>query len=211
MTHLAGYMGLVVATAGGIIIVKAHPLRRILGTLLIVAGFLVGGLALSHRQTEAVGTPANQGVELVASDSLIAAKTIAGQPIVLNAEDTPALFFSPRGSSTNLMTVQRAWNAIKGTKRPVMLVSTGFRNPDSAGRTTEAFLSHAHVTMPIVIQEGPPTLYVKNTPTMVAMTNGRWVQYHGVAAITAHLRAVVSLPTHPGKQVKSAKKVTKKG
>jgi hypothetical protein len=212
MNHLVVYMGLVGATAGGIIIVKAQPLRRILGALLIVAGFLFVATATSHRQSVAAGKPVNQGVPLVASDTLIAAKTLAGQPLVLNAEDTPVLFFSPQSSSTNLAVVQKAWNTIRGAKRPVMLVSTGFRVPANAERSTEAFLNHEHVTMPVVIQEGPPTLYVKDTPTMVALTNGRWVQYHGVAAITAHLRASVSLPSQPAKHLRRpAKKGTKKG
>ncbi len=194
MHLLAIYTGIVIATAGGIIIVKAQPVRRILGALLIVAGFLVGSLVTSHHSTVAAGRPSSQGVPLVASDYLIAVKTLSGQAMVLNAEDTPVLFFSPQSSSENLAAVQKALNAIKGTKRPVMLVSTGFNEPAEAGRSTEAFLNREHITMPVAIQEGPPTLYVKDTPTLIAMRNGRWVQYHGISAITAHLHALASIP-----------------
>lgn len=215
MHLLAIYTGIVIATAGGIIIVKAQPVRRIAGALLIVAGFLAGSLVGSHHSTVAAGRPSNQGVPLVASDNLIAVKTLSGQAMALNAEDTPVLFFSPQSSSENLAAVQKALDAIKGTTRPVMLVSTGFNKPAEAGRSTVAFLNSQHITMPVAIQEGPPTLYVKETPTLIAMRNGRWVQYHGIPAITAHLRALVSISNKReapvNKQGTPAKTGTKRG
>lgn len=210
MNLISIYSGLVMATVGGIVVVKPRPLRRILGAVIIVAGFLIGSFIV-NQPTMASGKQSIQGVPLVANDNLIGVKTLTGHAMILNAAETPVLFFAPQSSSVNLKAVQSVLNAIKEPHRLVILVSTAFHNSAHAARSTKAFLSREHITMPVLIQEGPSTLYVQDTPTLIAMKNGDWVRYHGIADITAHLHALVSIASQPVKHGTSAKNGSKKG
>ena len=215
-------LGVISVGLGGLWVWRTRTVRRVIGGLLVVAGILgpiAGWKSMTVQAASPVVNPT--GVPLTRNDTLILAKTLQGQSVTLDAAATPVLFFARWGRTARQMaTVQTAINRMTGLKRPVILVSTFFRDPRTAMRTTQAFMGREHLTLPVVVQEGPPTLYVRTVPTLIAMHDGKWVQYHGVPAIVTHLNVVVQLsppkgtvpsPGRVGKAAKKAGPLRKKG
>ena len=207
MAHNAGMIIIAVLLAGlGVLLItRAHPVRRILGGILLIAGIVMPWLGGQHAASAAPIGPNGinvQGVSFVPNDSLIAVETLSGQSMTLNAAATPVIFFT-RQASSGVQQIQTALEAVHSVHRPVILVSTFFHHPRMATTATESFLKKAHITLPVVVQQGPPTLYVHSVPTMITRHDGRWVAYTGIKNILAHLSAVTTMP---GTNSQSAKK-----
>lgn len=177
--------------------------RRRTGLLLLAGVLLVGGAAAGVAARGAHPVQAQGvnpvGVPLKPNDALIAVETLQGQSMSLNAAVTPVIFFArwcPH-CQRDLPRIQRALTRLSGIHKPVVLVSTYFRKPAHAIATTRTFVRREHLTMPVVVQLGPPNLYVRSVPTMIAMIKGHWVTYTGEAAIVKHLAAVATVTVPP--------------
>lgn len=128
----------------------------------------------------------SQGVPLQPDLHLLAAESLRGQQVFVDAGVTPLLFVNPAQSGASLRPIETALSRLKAY-RPVMIVGTHFTQPLSAPAVMTRFVRQQKITLPVVIQEGAPALYVTTTPTLIAQLHGHWVRVTGVSAIAAWL------------------------
>jgi hypothetical protein len=159
---------------------------------LVVAGWILWQPAIVN----AAGQHLNPtGVPITANWTLVLTKNLDRQGMVLDANATPLLFVAHWATTpADIRTLQTHVQAVPGLHRPLMVISTFFHRPARAVATTTHWVRQAHVTLPVVVQEGAPSLYVATVPTLVTAVHGRIVQYHGWSAILAHLRTTIQIP-----------------
>ena len=132
----------------------------------------------------------------------VQAETPGGQPMLADAGATPLLFVAPTPAGAKVVAqVTKTLIALK-TYRPVMVVGTHFTDPALARTAWDRWVAHYHVTLPTVIQEGPPTWYAPTVPLLVVEWKNHLVRKTGTAAIAAWLHAhagIRILPPHSAK------------
>lgn len=165
--------------------------RRLLGAgLALLAGaavVLMGArVAPVHPVASLTRAAASQGVPLQPDRHLLAAESLQGRQVFVDAAVTPLLFVNPAQASVSLRPIEAALSRLKAY-RPVMIVGTHFAQPLAAPAEMTRWVRQNKVTLPVVIQEGAPDLYVTTTPTLMAQLHGRWVTVTGVSAIAAWL------------------------
>lgn len=139
-----------------------------------------------HPVASLTRAAAAQGVPLQPDLHLLAAESLRGQQVFVDAGVTPLLFVNPAQSGASLRPIETALSRLKAY-RPVMIVGTHFTQPLSAPAVMTRFVRQQKITLPVVIQEGAPALYVTTTPTLIAQLHGHWVRVTGVSAIAAWL------------------------
>lgn len=127
----------------------------------------------------------------------VQAETPGGQPMLADAAATPLLFVAPTPTGAQVVAqVTHTLTALK-TYRPVLVVGTHFADPTVARATWLHWVAHYHVSLPTVIQEGPPTWYAPTVPLLIVEWQNHLVRKTGTAAITAWLRTHAGIPIRP--------------
>lgn len=148
----------------------------------VLAGFKP--LAIPHvsRVAQALGVP------IQPTWTLILGETLSGTPQFVDAGGTPALFVAP--TKADAQVVLRVEAALRHWRiaRPVLVIGTHFADPATARAVWAAWIRRYHITLPTIIQEGPPTLYVRQTPVLVTEVKTRWVRITTPTAIASWAR-----------------------
>lgn len=155
---------------------------------------LAAGAAGQPRAASASGDAA--GVPFQLTPYAMPVETPQGQSVLLDAAATPVIVVRPTASAAaqGIPAVETALHHLRNP-RIVVLMATGFPDPAHAPATLTQWIRTNHVTLPTVIQEGSPTLYVQQTPTLLAADGPHLVHITGAAAITAWIRQHGSLAT----------------
>jgi len=149
----------------------------ILGALILVVVLLIGVSVFRNAKSGSsnlAGVPV-QGVAGIADYRLIPiidAQSDDIKQVYLNTEATPALFFSTSSdeSQKKVAEIQDKINEIStNPHKPLVLVSTFVKTTDQAKAISEAkaFQQEYEITLPIAIQVGSPTVFVKQVPSLV--------------------------------------------
>lgn len=149
----------------------------ILGALILVVVLLIGVSVFRNVESGSsnlAGVPV-QGVAGIADYRLIPiidAQSADIKQVYLNTEATPALFFSTSSEKfqVKVSEIQDKLNKIgTGLHKPLVLVSTFVKTTDQTKAISEAkaFQQEYEITLPIAIQVGPPTEFVKQVPSLV--------------------------------------------
>lgn len=192
MASLIWILGGITALAAVLVAIRLFVRgRKLLGVgIALVAGaaiVLMGArIAPVHPVSSMTRAAAAQGVPLQPDLHLLAAESLQGQQVFVDAGVTPLLFVNPAQSGVSLRPIETALSRLKAY-RPVMVVGTHFAQPLSAPAVMTRFVRQHKITLPVVIQEGAPSLYVTGTPTLIAQLHGHWVRVTGVSAIAAWL------------------------
>ncbi|HBV88442.1 MAG TPA: hypothetical protein DEF42_17805 [Desulfosporosinus sp.] len=145
---------------------------------LILSVVLLAGISIYRNSqggnSNLAGVPV-QGVEAIADYHLIPiinAQSTDMKQVYLNTEATPSLFFATWSDQS-----QEVVSAIQdklsktgsGMHKPLVLVSTFVKTTDQRKAITEAkaFQEKDNLTLPIAVQVGPPTEFVKQVPSLV--------------------------------------------
>ena len=172
----------------------SHMRRKMaIGVIAGSLGILGGFGAVTHAASL---NP--QGVPITPNFSLILTKNLNRQGMVLDASATPVLFLAVSSTSAPMMRrLQQIVAHTPGLHRPLMGISTFFSQPRLAFSQTQRWMRRDHVTFPVVVQEGPPHLYVRTVPTLMTAMHGHIVRYQGWPAIFAHLRSAITITVPP--------------
>jgi len=182
------------------LILRARPRRGFAVGTLILSMFFAFWAGLGPAPLVQAASPHlnPSGVPITPNDQVVLTESLTHQGMLLDAEATPLIFMATWAlSSRQVATLQKSLAQLPGLHRPLILVSTFFHQPRTAIATTQTWMRRDHVTLPVVVQEGPPTLYVHAVPVMLTAHQGHLVRYAGMPAILAHLRAAVVIPSTP--------------
>lgn len=150
--------------------------------LLIILGVILALTLLSFIFNHGEKSPANQlagipvqGVPGQADYRLIPVLSTQGteaKQVYLNTQVTPALFFAPWCEKCQKEVPEIQAKITKmgvGIHKPLVLVSTFSKTSDAGKAISDAkeFEQKYQVSLPLAVQVGPPTTYVKQVPTLV--------------------------------------------
>jgi len=149
----------------------------ILGVLALFVVLLIGVNIVrnsQHSGTNLAGVP-EQGVAATADYHLIPilnAQSTDMKQVFLNTGVTPTLFFATWSdqSQKDVLAIQDKLSKMgTGMHKPLVLVSTFIKTTDGVKAIADAkeFQQKYKVTLPITVQVGPPTEFVKQTPSLV--------------------------------------------
>lgn len=144
-----------------------------------------------------------QGVPITPNAQVVLTESLNHRGMLLDAEATPLLFIATwQVSARQMATVEHYVAHLPGLHRPLIVVSTFFTQPRTAITTTQTWMHRNRVTLPVVIQEGPPKLYVHTTPVLLTAHDGHLVRYVGWSAVLAHLSNALVIPSTPTPKIR---------
>jgi low affinity Fe/Cu permease len=151
----------------------------LLGILIVIVLILLGVSFLKKAKgadadaTSLAGVP-SQGVEDIADYHLIPILNVQAtgtNQVYLNTAVTPALFFATwsEQSQKEVAAIQEKINAMKSLHKPLVLISTFVKTTDQSKAVEDAkeFQQKNKITLPMTVQVGPPTEFVKQVPSLV--------------------------------------------
>lgn len=156
---------------------KKRILLIVLGIIVILTLLsLIFGHGKQSSANQMAGIPV-QGVPGQADYHLIPVLSTQGtesKQVYLNTQVTPAFFFAPWDEKCQKEIPEIQDKITKmgtGIHKPLVLVSTFSKTSeaDKAISEAKAFEQKYKVSLPLAIQVGPPTTYVKQVPTLVYM------------------------------------------
>ena len=149
----------------------------VLGVCVLVLIIMVAvfGLKSHSASGNTLAGVAQQGVAGIADYRLIPILNTQGTDVkqmYLNSQVTPALFFAPwcKDCQQEIPAIQDKLNKMgTGIHKTLVLVSTFAKTSDQsqAIADAQAFQQQYKITMPLAVQVGPPTEFVKQVPTLV--------------------------------------------
>lgn len=179
----------------------------ILGILLVFVVLLISvNVYKSHHNAvnptvDLTGVPL-QGVNAIADYHLIPiidTQSSDKKQVYLNTEATPALFFATWSdqSQKDVSAIQDKLNKMgKGVHKPLVLVSTFVKtsDQDKASSEAKAFQEKGKVALPIAVQVGPPTEFVKQVPSLVYTDEKGTHVITGEEKILGQLNNILAIP-----------------
>lgn len=142
----------------------------------------------SSTQATTKATAHLAAVPAYANPSMVQVYTIQGKPVYLNASVTPLLFFarSFTQDQKDIAALQKEIKKLKRQVKPIILVSTFFHSANLKAdiAATQAFVKKYHITLPVVIQAGPATEYVKSVPTLWYFSHKKLVMHTGTVPLS---------------------------
>lgn len=151
----------------------------LLGILIVIVLILLGMSFLKKAKgadadsTSLAGVP-SQGVEAIADYHLIPILNVQStgtNQVYLNTAVTPAVFFATwsEQSQREVAAIQTELNAMKSMHKPLVLISTFVKTTDQsqAVEAAKEFQQKNKITLPMTVQVGPPTEFVKQVPSLV--------------------------------------------
>lgn len=155
---------------------------------------VVGGVAQAAPRLGVSHAAAVQGLPLADNPRLMLVYLNSGQSMVLDAAVFPVAIVSVQDPSA-IQRIAQAYNAIKGSKRPIWLVVTGFASasPKVVLAQIQTLFTKDHIALPWAAQIGPATLYTPTTPALITEGTRQSHRIMGLAAVLKGLSPVVSL------------------
>lgn len=151
----------------------------ILGILVLIVVLLIGVSIFKKARNDnsnanLTGVPV-QGVEGIPDYHLIPILNIQSadiKQVYLNTSVTPTLFFATSSdqSQKDISAIQDKLSKLSASAhKPLVLVSTFVKatDPSKAVSDAKAFQQKNKITLPIAVQVGPPTEFVKQVPSLV--------------------------------------------
>lgn len=187
---------------------KQRILLIILGAVVIITLIsLMVGHGKKSSASQLNGLPP-EGVIGQADYRLIPVLSTQGaesKQVYLNTQVTPALFFAPwcEQCQKEIPEIQAKINQMGvGIHKPLVLVSAFSKTNDAGKAIVDAkdFEQKYTITLPLAVQVGPPTEYVKQVPTLVYTDDqGKTHQLTDEKEILDALDSILTLPSQQAK------------
>ena len=176
----------------------------ILGVLVLFVVLLIGVSIFRNAQhggSNLAGVP-EQGVEATADYHLIPifnAQSTDMKQVYINTSTTPTLFFATWSdqSQKDISAIQdRLSKMDTSMHKPLVLVSTFVKTTDPVKAIAEAkaFQQKNKVTLPIAVQVGSPTVFVKQVPSLVYTDDNGTHVVTDENEILSALNTILTLP-----------------